>query len=233
MTATRCARCGREMPADARFCPGCGSPANGQVNPGGRGRVPLAVATVGVVAILLALSWNYRASARATEPGGPADGAVVSPPDISGMSPRERFDRLYNRSMTAAESGDGSSFGTFAPMALLAYGQLDSVDSDARYHAAMLKLHGGDASGAALLADSILAAQPGHLFGYIIRGTVARWQRDSVALAAAQRDFLAHYDAEMAAGRPEYADHRSILESWDSSAGRSALGAQRPVVGAP
>lgn len=218
MTATRCARCGSNVPADARFCPGCGAKAGTGKSAGGR--VPLAVATVGVVALVLVLSWSYRKAPSAAAPEVEAGGAPASPPDISNMSPRERFDRLYNRSMQAVESGDGSGFGTFAPMALLAYSQLDSVDNDARYHAAMLELHRGDASGATLLADSILATAPGHLFGYVIRGTVARWQHDSAGLAAAQRDFRAHYDAEMAAGRPEYADHRAILESWDSSAER-------------
>ena len=220
MTSIRCSRCGMSMPGDARFCPGCGSPAGRGRGAGSGGRLPLAVATVGIVALVLVLSWSYRTAPPAAAPEVPAGGAPGAPPDISNMSPRERFDRLYNRSMQAVESGDGSGFSTFAPMALLAYSQLDTVDSDARYHAAMLELHRGNARGAALLADSILAEAPGHLFGYVIRGTVARWQHDSVGLLAAQRDFRAHYDAEMAAGRPEYADHRTILESWDSTAQR-------------
>jgi hypothetical protein len=220
MTVTRCARCGAGVPAEARFCPGCGSPAEGRIGVGGGKRLPLAVATVGVVVIVVALSWNYRARASSPDAGEASRAGAVTPPDISTMSPRERFDRLYNRSMQAVESGDGSSFATFAPMALLAYSQLDTVDSDARYHAAMLELHRGNASGASLLADSILATAPGHLLGYVIRGTVAGWEHDSVGLAEARRDFLAHYDAELAAGRPEYADHRVILEQWVSDARR-------------
>ncbi len=220
MTATRCARCNSSVPAGARYCPGCGSAIGRERAAGAGGRLPLIVATVGVVALLVTLAWDYRRPPSAVAPFAEAGGAPALPPDISGMSPRERFDRLYNRSMQAVESGDGSTFGTFAPMALLAYSQLDTVDSDARYHAAMLEMHQGDVSGAALLADSILATVPGHLFGYVIRGTVARWEHDSAGLAAAQRDFRTHYEAEMAAGRPEYADHRTILESWDSSAER-------------
>ncbi|HET7602184.1 MAG TPA: zinc ribbon domain-containing protein [Gemmatimonadales bacterium] len=227
MTATRCDSCGMSVPAHASFCPGCGSPARRERAAGGGGRLPLAVVTVGIVALVLALSWSYRKAPPAAAPGVPVGGDVGAPPDISNMSPRERFDRLYNRSMQAVESGDGSSFGTFAPMALLAYSQLDTVDNDARYHAAMLELHRGDASGATLLADSILAGAPGHLFGYVIRGTVAQWQHDSAGLAAAQRDFRAHYEAEMAAGRPEYADHRAILERWDSGVGRQTSDAMR------
>ena len=60
------------------------------------------------------------------------------------MSPRERFDRLYNRIMTAAENGDEGTVTNFTPMALSAYSMLDTVDADARYHAALIKLHTGD-----------------------------------------------------------------------------------------
>ena len=59
-----------------------------------------------------------------------------------------------------------------------------------------------------------MAGQPGHLFGYVIRGTVARWRRDDAGLARAYADFLAHYDAELAAGRPEYAEHRPALDQF-------------------
>ncbi|HEX6991927.1 MAG TPA: zinc ribbon domain-containing protein [Gemmatimonadales bacterium] len=212
MTTARCQRCGAALFPEARFCPQCGLPGGSQLATRGAGRLPLAVATVALVAIIAALSWNFRGSAGAGEPAAGATGVVAAPPDISGMSPRERFDRLYNRSMQAAESGDAATLGTFGPMALLAYSQLDSVDADARYHAAMLRLHSGDVPGAAALADSILAADPGHLLGYVIEATIARWNRDSAGLAAARAAFLQHYDAEMARGRAEYADHRSILD---------------------
>jgi hypothetical protein len=91
---------------------------------------------------------------------------------------------------------------------------LDAVDPDARYHAAMLRLHTGDAPGAAALADTILAAVPTHLFGYLIRGTLARWQRDESALTLARRMFVANYDEEQSANRPEYRDHKTILDRF-------------------
>jgi hypothetical protein len=102
----------------------------------------------------------------------------------------------------------------FTPMALAAYAQLDSLDADARYHAALLEIHTGDVTGPAALADTILARQPGHLFGYVIRGTVARWRKDDAALARAYAGFLEHYDAELGAGRPEYAEHRPALDEF-------------------
>jgi hypothetical protein len=65
-----------------------------------------------------------------------------SPPDLSTMSPRERFDRLFNRIMTAAEAGNAAEVTTFLPMARMAYAQLDTVNIDARYHMAMLDVPG-------------------------------------------------------------------------------------------
>ena len=59
-------------------------------------------------------------------------------------------------------------------MALMAYAQLDSVDADARYHAALLQVHTGEVDASRALADTILAQNPGHLFGYVIRGTVSK-----------------------------------------------------------
>jgi hypothetical protein len=130
------------------------------------------------------------------------------------MTPRERFDRLYNRVMQASEAGDTASVARFTPMALLAYTGLDQVDADARYHAAMLRLHTGDPDGARALADSILTAAPGHLFGYLVRGALARWDGNQPELQAVSREFVSRYPEELKAGRPEYRDHQVALERF-------------------
>ena len=134
------------------------------------------------------------------------------------MSPRERFDRLFNRIMSAAEQGDSAQVARFTPMALGAYAQLDSVDVDARYHAAVLRIQSGDLAGALALADTIQADAPGHLFGYLIRGDAAEARGDTAARARAERDFLAHYDAEMKAERVEYLEHRAALDEFKHQA---------------
>jgi len=211
MNARRCTGCGAALESEAQFCSRCGALDAGLASRRSAGKLTLILGAVAVLVVIAALFWGERRQATARTAEAAAADIAGAPPDISNMSPRERFDRLYNRSMRAAESGDASTLGTFAPMALLAYAQLDSVDADARYHAAMLKLHTGDVPGATVLADSILGADPGHLFGYVIQVTVARWQRDSAALTAAHRAFLAHYDTEMRAPRPEYAEHQTIL----------------------
>jgi hypothetical protein len=171
-----------------------------------------------VVALILVLVSRGQ---RAPAPVGPAPGAAAPAgglPDISQLTPRDAFDRLFNRVMTAAEQGDTATVAQFSPMALMAYRNLDTVDADARYHAAMLRLHTGDVPGAQALADSILAVQPNHLFGFVLGAAVARFQGN----AARERDlyarFLAAWDAEMMAGRPEYQDHQRMLEGFERDA---------------
>jgi hypothetical protein len=163
------------------------------------------------------------ASAAGTVPAGGETGMVA--PDISQLTPKERFDRLYNRVMQAAQSGDQATMTRFMPMALGAYEMLDSVDADARYHAALLRVHNGDIPGSRALGDSILAAQPGHLLGYVVLGTTARWAKDEAALAKAYREFVAHYDTEMKANRREYGEHRTSIDGFRREAQGAETGA--------
>ena len=140
------------------------------------------------------------------------------PPDLSNMSPRERFNSLYNRVMRAAQSGDEATVTRFTPMALMAYGQLDTVDADARYHAALLKVHTGEVDAARALADTILARDPGHLFGFVVRGTVARFRKDQKELTRAYTGFLKRYDQEVKLARPEYSEHQTSLDDFRRAA---------------
>lgn len=146
----------------------------------------------------------------------------TEPPQLGAMTPRERFDRLYNRIMTAAESGNTAEVSRFAPMAFAAYAGLDRVDADARYHLAVLYLHvSADAAAALAQADSIAAEAPRHLFAILIRGTAARQSGDSGQLARSQRDLLQAWEGEMAENRPEYQDHRTMLDQFRAGALRS------------
>jgi hypothetical protein len=151
------------------------------------------------------------ATGDTTPPAGPA-------PDISQMSPSERFDRLYNRIMMAAQQGDTALIQRFTPMALGAYAQLDSFDADARYHAAVIRLQSGDLTGAHALADTILDQSPDNLLGYLVRGTAATITDDPGARTQAEREFLRRFDREMAAGRPEYRDHAPAIQEFKRAA---------------
>ena len=232
-----CTRCGSPLTPGSRFCPQCGS-GREEAGPGpapaaGSGSGPagpnwLVPAGILVVAVVVALVFLVRINGGSAQSGTGAGSAAVAGaalPDLSQMSPRERFDRLYNRVMQAAESGDAATMQQFTPMAIAAYGMLPEVDADARYHVALLMLHSGDVDGSRAVADSILADSPDHLFGLILLGTIAKWQNDSAGLAEAYRRFLAAYDAEMAAARPEYDEHRPAIQGF--------LGDARAAVGGP
>lgn len=241
-----CPQCGARLSARARFCHRCGRPVGWGSGPGGAaaaGRPSERVAWLagGVVALLLvgAIVWKVARQAPAptvpdmANPGVAASvplGAGPLPagpaPDISRMSPRERFDRLFNRVMAAAERGDTATVVGFTPMALGAYHQLDTIDTDARYHAAVLLIQAGDLPAALALADTVLAGGRGHLFGYLIRGEAARLAGDSGGERRAYRDFLRNYEAEMRAGRVEYREHGPALARFKEEA-ESAVSGKR------
>jgi hypothetical protein len=150
--------------------------------------------------------------ARSAPPAGPA-------PDISAMSPQERFDRLFNRVVAAAERGDTTEVLRFAPMALGAFDQLDAKDADARYHAAVVMIETGQLDEAAAQADTILAAAPDHLFGFLLRATVAERRGDAAAAARAREAFRQRYQAELGTRKPEYAEHKGALDAFRNAPG--------------
>lgn len=227
-----CASCGRPMAAGARFCQQCGAMAAAGPGMGARaGRTPLPASPnrslllggAGLLAVLLVGALFWVARGANTPPAGVAAAPVAAAPaaepmptaaELAAMSPTERFNRLYNRVMTAAEGGDAQTMQTLTPMALMAYQQLDTVDADARYHAALLKVHTGDTAGALALADSIVAETPAHLFGPVVRAMVARFSDDAAGVKAAETQFLQQWDAEMAANRREYGEHRTMLDDF-------------------
>jgi len=225
-TPTTCPACG--APAVGVFCSRCGArlaTVNLVVRERRAWRFALAFAA-GVLLVLFLVIRREKVAAAVRGPNPVAAAATATPPDLSTMSTRERFDRLYRRVMEAAESGDTTTVDRFAPMAFAAYSQLDSVDADARYHAAVLQLHiAGDTIAALRLADSILATSPHHLFGFLIRGTEAQLAGDQPALHRAQTDFLAAWDAEQKAARPEYRDHQAMLQQFHDAAKGAAQSA--------
>ena len=232
LTQRNCPSCQAPVPPGARFCTKCGTPTAGgaSATPASDRKAWAIAAVVASLLLVAVLALVIRGNKAAPDAAGPVDasgtaapfadasGAGGTPPDLSTMTPRERFDRLYNRIMRAAESGDQQTVTTFTPMALMAYQQLDTVDADARFHLATLKLHGGDVTGATAIADTILQQYPGHLFGYILQGTAARWNKDDKALKKAYAAFLAHYDAEIKKARPEYADHQRMMDDFHQAA---------------
>ena len=220
LSARACTACRAELSPQARFCHRCGTPVGAQPKAQSSERRAWLIAAVLCVALVGGIA--YKVSSAAPEPAAPDMANAGNPsgraPDISNMTPRERFDRLFNRIMQAAERGESDEVAQFTPMALGAYQQLDSIDVDARYHAAVIHLQAGNLSQARALADTILAEVPGHLFGYVVRGTAAHIEGDTETERRAQRDFLAHFAAESTAQRVEYLEHRPVLDEFRQEA---------------
>lgn len=223
-----CPSCRAELAPGARFCHQCGKRVGGAA-PATRERKAWIAAGIATAALLIVLLWRARGFHPAPSAGTPTPGSAVAPaatagraPDISQMSPEERFERLWDRVMRAAEAGDTATAGQFAPMALGAYAQLPSADADQRFHAALIRLTVADYSGALALADTILAESPGHLFGYVVRSEAADRQNQLAVLEQNYREFLARYDAEMKSGRPEYQGHKPLLDDFRTRATAAA-----------
>jgi hypothetical protein len=222
----RCGHCGASVVGGARYCHRCGRPL-GAARLRRSERLPWLIAAAIVLLLVGAIVARVRRGTPApvvpdmANPGAggaPGGGPVGPAPDISQMSPRERFDRLFNRVVAAAERADTTEVLRFAPMALGAYEQLDAKDADARYHAAVLMIETGQLDEAAALADTILSGSPDHLFGFLVRANVADRRGDSAAGRRAREAFGRRYDAQMATRKPEYDEHRAALEAFRKTA---------------
>ena len=157
----------------------------------------------------MANAGNVGPGGAAGNPGaGTRPGA---PPDISQLTPKERFLRLHDRVMSAAESGDTATATRFAPMAIAAYTMLDSVDVDLRYHAGTLYIRAENYPAALALADTIQTEAKQNLMGDLLRLEVAQARKDAAAEGRARKSFLEHYDAQLALKRPEYEEHKTML----------------------
>ncbi|HJS47523.1 MAG TPA: hypothetical protein VJ773_06025, partial [Gemmatimonadales bacterium] len=71
---------------------------------------------------------------------------------------------------------------------------------------------------AAATADSMLARTPDHLLALLVLEADAGRRGREDEVARLQRRFLAAWDRELAAGRPEYADHREALDDFRARA---------------
>ena len=103
-----CARCGAGLSAGAAFCPSCGAAAGGSAPAAGPDRTWVAAGVV-IALSLLAIVWvllRQPAAPPAPPPPPAAEGFTGPAPDISTMTAREGFDRLFNRVMAADEQGN-------------------------------------------------------------------------------------------------------------------------------
>jgi hypothetical protein len=220
---TNCEQCQVALSAGAQYCHRCGRVVS-EVVPGSSS-MPWIVAGTVVVALVVAIGFRALGGISLIAPDmansgnqGSVGAPVVRPPDISQMTPRERFDRLFARVMDAGAQQDSAVVMDFTPMALGAYNQLEVFDQQARYRAALIRLQVGEFQGAAALADTILADTPHHLLGLVVAGTAASFQGDTNGLGEVYREFLDHYDTQLAAGYPEYTAEQAMIESFREAA---------------
>lgn len=240
LTPRACPRCATALRAGARFCHRCGASATGSADAapppstGATNRTPWLFLGLILIAVISAVTWTGinknnppaaplmpNAGNAGTAPfaggGDGAAGAAGGAPnvDIASMSPEERFNRLFDRVMRSMAAGDTASAKQFAPMAIMAYGMLPAHNADLRLHVALVQLAAGDVPAARAVADTILAQNPDHLFGYIVRAEAARTARDAAAEKQAKADFAAKVAAETARpDRPEYREHQSLIDEY-------------------
>jgi hypothetical protein len=221
-STTTCPACYASLVTEARYCHRCGRALAGH---GTAERGPwliawglVALALGGIVYfVLTANTGQERPDMANTGAPGPAAGAGA-PPDINKMCPRARFLRLNDRIMSAWTGNDTAMALRFAPMAVQAYGMLDEYDPDVRYHAGEIMLRMGQVAKALALADTIQSEVKDHLFGDMLRAEAAQAKGDRELLERSRRAFLAHYPAQMASGRPEYQEHRGMLDEFRKQA---------------
>jgi hypothetical protein len=173
---------------------------------------------VALIALVAGQRFSRSSSDVATAPPADAPAAPFAggasggrPPDISNMSPAERAIRLYDRVMMAHEHGRADSVQLFAPMAIAAYQQLDSLDLDARYDLGRIAAVSGDQRLARAEADTILARQPSHLLGLILAANAAHMRKDAAAERSYHDRLVAAAPSERAKQRPEYVTHENDI----------------------
>lgn len=217
-----CRHCEAPLLSGVAFCHRCGTTQS--VAPRREGLAWVVAGGLVVITLIIFLVAPDGAAPVPPAMAGPVAGLSGRAPDISNLSSRQQFDRLYDRVMAAATEGDTGTMVRLTDHALQVYAQLDSLDADARYHAAVLALQLGGADAALELADAILAEDPSHLFGFLIRGTVAELSGDTPALQAAQAAFLRAWPTESARQRAEYLDHQTVLDQFRQAASAAAPG---------
>ncbi len=217
-----CHSCGTTLSEGARYCHKCGASTTAPAT-GWRVGLPWGIAGLALGALIgvLAMRGNDR-SAGSPEPAAPFTGGApptgVAAPDISQMSPEERAQSLFDRVMRLDEAGKSDSVRFFLPMALGAYEQLPALSLDSHFDVGLLKLAGGEPTGALAEADTIRRQIPTHLFADILRARALEAQNDTRGARVAYQSFLKNEASERARRRPEYADRSNLLDAFHADA---------------
>ncbi len=224
-----CPSCKAAVPGGAEFCTQCGTRLR---RGGGRSRAGWVIAAAAVfVVALVFLVPRQTQRAGPTQPGaaaapfaaageGEASAGGAGAPGMGVLSGdmRVNADRLFNRIMTAAETGNEAEVQQFMPMAIQAYGMVDDLDPDGVYHLAILHLTAGDFAQATATADRLLQQDPDHILGLGVKAEAAAARGDSTDARTYYRRIVDAYPRESAKPRPEYVEHQAMLELYRKDA---------------
>jgi hypothetical protein len=207
-------------------------PAGAEPLPASPSRLPWIIGGASVLVILLVfgLRWlsEYREQSAAeigVRIGDAAPGARVPGEAPAGMGmggggdplslpPEQQADRMFDRIMRLSGEGKTDSVAFFAPMAISVYRQLEPLDLDQRFDLGSVALAARQNSLAREQADAILAVDPDHLLGLVLRVRTARAENDAARERTARDRLLAVESAEWAkaSDKIEYQRHRGDIE---------------------
>ena len=220
-----CSECGTRLNPDARFCHNCGAAVGGRSHSAPEGVPASRALTWGLplfafVALIVLSIIQFSSSTPGTASGTaqPLGAPGMSAPDISGMSPEVRADRLFNQVMRLASEGKTDSVAFFAPMALVTLESLTPLDAHRRYDLGLVALVSGDAPRAKAQSDSILSGRRTHLLGLSLGARAADAMGDQRAASEMRRRLVAADAAETAAALPGYRDHDADIRAAIDSA---------------
>lgn len=225
-----CPSCGAVVLPEASFCQACGVSLTERSGAGRwlSGKVVAVVAGIvglsaAVVLGVVIVSEEDRAPSDSFTPPPPAFQQPATlpsgdPPDLSQLTPRQMADRLFNRVMIASERGNRSEALDFVPMAVQAYSNLPALDRDAHYHLSLIHNVAGDRAEVEQHLAALRDGAPNHLLALVLEHRLARKAGDQASAGRIRAAFDAAYDAEIAIGRPEYREHRNVIEGFRAAA---------------
>ena len=241
-----CRECQNPLPAGARFCNQCGAtasavPAAAAAAPARQPVLPWVVAGVAIVALAAvaiaprlspdrapetaaAAMPGAAAAAQPAVPGAAPGGLDPASVDLESMTPRQRADALFNRVMSGMSGGDTTRIGFFTDMAIQAYGMVPERNADLHYHLGELYRVKGDVPAARAQADTILAADPQHLFGLFGAANAEQTRGNGAEARVFFQRFLDAYSAEVARNLPEYQEHQQGLPAMRGEAQKAVTG---------
>ena len=163
------------------------------------------------VAVMIGVDWPTETSAPAPDATAGETLAFTPPSAVPPpvQSPRMVADQLFNRAMTAHETGQAQQAAVFLPEAILAYQGLEPLDADGLFHLALLQLAAANSGEARANSDRILVTAPNHLLGLAAAAQASEQSAPNEAKGFWQR-YLDAYDEQQ--GRaPEYGHHQRLF----------------------